>query len=69
MSLVLDSVIFSDEFLQALLHLRQTVAKRPLSPLVDYLPIKDDIEPLGEGGVGDAGLVVHQVGDNFVTIV
>ena len=67
--MVLDSLVLSDKFLQAPLHLRQTVSKRPLSSLVDDLPVEDDVKPLGEGGVSDACLVVHKVGYNFVTII
>ena len=69
-SLVLYYVGFSDDnLLQAILDLSETISKRSLCPLVDNLPIEHDIKPLGEGGVGQACLVVHEVSHNGVTVL
>ena len=68
-SLVLYSFGFSDNLLQAILDIAETISKRSLCPLVDNLPIEHDIKPLGEGGVGQTRLVVHEVSHNGVTVL
>ena len=68
-SLILDSVGFSDNILQTFLYLAQTVSKGSLCPLIDNLPIEHDIKSLRKGGVGQTRLVIHKVHYNRVTVL
>ena len=68
-SLILDSVGFSDNILQTFLYLAQTVSKGSLCPLIDNLPIEHDIKSLRKGGVGQTRLVIHEVRYNRVTVL
>jgi len=68
-SLILDSVDFSDNILQTFLYLDQTVSKGSLCPLIDNLPIEHDIKSLRNRGVGQTRLVIHKVHYNRVTVL